>query len=102
MWIGVKDSSIPQKARNIITRCSEGQLLIILSDNFNDTKERLHILNNTATFIWRKIDNKRTVKNIVKLARDNFYDNKSLIGKDVKDILNKFIKWNLIKVSSKG
>jgi len=81
-----------KKAKKIECKEVEGETIL-----FNEKKHEFFILNETGTFIWKKINGKNTEKQISSMLAKKYNKKEEKILADVKEILKKMISMKLIE-----
>jgi len=102
MFILYKNNKIMELKRKIIY-CGKKNINLVLDyidDDlmiYNENNGNVHVLNNTAKFIWDSIFEKTSVCEIIKKLKSTFeVDNLNELENDVQDILNNLEEQELI------
>ena len=82
---------LPQKNTKIIAREIDGEMILL-----NEKKEKIHQLNNTASFVWDCCNGENTIDNIVVLLKEEFEVESIDIKSDVINIITSLKKLKLI------
>jgi hypothetical protein len=82
---------------NVVVREVEDVAVIIpfVSGN-DDTKQEPYILNTTGMAVWKRLDGKRSLKNIVAALAAEFKMPAGMIEKDVTGFVRKLLKRKML------
>lgn len=83
---------LPHQASHVSVKEIDGQTLVL-----DRSRDKLHELNTTASYIWHCCDGKTTVAEIVAATAREFDADPSAVERDVADILGKLAEMHLIE-----
>jgi hypothetical protein len=62
----------------------------------NDTEKEPYMLNTTGKAVWKKLDGRRNLKNVVAALAAEFKMPAGVIEKDVTGFVRKLLKWKML------
>ena len=87
---------------NVIAREVQGEFIIIpITSGIADTEDELFSLNDTGKVIWKKLDGKRTLNDIVKDLSSEFKASCDELKKDVLGLTQELFKRKMVVEVSK-
>lgn len=81
-----------KKKKGIILRKLDNELLL-----YDKKRDMMHYLNKTASFVWEKINGKRTILDISKEMQQHYGLQSNIAIKDVKKTIGNFTKQKLLE-----
>jgi hypothetical protein len=98
--INMGDIYVPSE--DIVAREIEGEIIIVpLASGIGDAEDDLFSLNETGRAVWRLLDGKNTLTQIVKALGREYDSPPAMIGKDVAGLVGELLKRRII-VQAKG
>jgi hypothetical protein len=93
----IKPNSIFCPSEDIVAREIEGELIIVpLFSGIGDSEDELFTLNETGRAIWKLMDGKRTIRQIIKLLIDEYKASDKEIEDDVFGLLEELLKRRIV------
>jgi hypothetical protein len=83
---------MPARARHVTDTLVDGELVI-----YDPAHQRLHVLNGTASLIWRLCDGLHSEESLVNSLLRRYPDGQSTIAADIQTILERFRDEGLIE-----
>lgn len=84
-------------SEDIVCREIEGELILIpLISGIGDMEEDLFTLNETGKVIWRQLDGKKTLKEIIQYLDKEYDSPLSEIQEDVIGLISEFLKRKMV------
>jgi len=98
MNIITEPETVFKLAPNITTQKIEDQLFITISKNSENyhAEKAIYILNPTGCAIWKYIDGKANIMQIIERLSDDYSASIERIEKDVLSMMSEFLKKELI------
>ena len=91
--------SVCAPSEDVVAREIEGELIIVpLVSGIGDTDDELYTLNPTGHAIWKKLDGKRTLRDIASLLADEFDAPMVDLERDVLGLVNELAKRKMLSV----
>ncbi len=84
------------KDKNLIESSIEGETIIVPLVNSVADMNSMFSLNETAAFIWKQIDGKKSINYISELLQNEFTIDKETADNDTIDFVNKALKEKII------
>jgi len=90
-------NSVYKVSKDIVVRKVKGEIIIIpLSAESSDTENQLYTLNPTGKAVWKKLDGRKSLKNLIAELAAEFDSPTKEIEKDVIGIVGKLLKKGMI------
>lgn len=88
-------NKIPKRNKNVAWRIIDNEAVIMISDR-QTKEEKMNILNETGTDVWKLIDGKKSLKDMIKNVVREYYVNEKEATVQIKDVIKKMADKNLI------
>ncbi|MFW6123636.1 MAG: pyrroloquinoline quinone biosynthesis peptide chaperone PqqD [Acidobacteriota bacterium] len=89
-------------SKDIVARNIEGELILVpLSSGLGDLEDELFTLNDTGKAIWKILDGKKSVDDIISELSSQYKAETEEIEQDVTGLLNELLKRNIIVKKNK-
>jgi len=87
-------------SEDIVAREIEGELIIVpLVSGIGDMEDDLYTLNETGQAIWKQLDGKKRLKEVVKALSEEFDDPESKIEPDVLGLVEELARRKMVVVA---
>ena len=85
-------------SEDVVAREIEGELVIVpLASGIGDMEDELYTLNETGQAIWRRLDGKRSLKDVARELSDEYTSNNSQeVENDVLGLAEELLKRRMI------
>jgi len=84
-------------SENIVAREIEGELIIIpLVSGIGDLDNELFTLNDTGKVIWKKLDGKNTIQDVITALTSEFDASEDIITKDVVGLIEELTRRRML------
>ncbi len=91
--------SVCAPSEDVVAREIEGELIIVpLVSGIGDADDELYTLNPTGHAIWKKLDGKRTLKDVAVLLAEEFDAPMDDLERDVIGLANELTKRKMLSV----
>jgi len=98
----IESKNVYAPSKDIVARNIEGELIIVpLTSGIGDLEDELFTLNDTGKAIWKNLDGKKTVDDIVAALSKEYKSEPGEIKKDVIGLLEELVKRNIIVKKNK-
>lgn len=93
----VKKEDIYAPSEEIVARDIEGELIIVpLTSGVGDMEDELFTLNDTGKAIWKKLDGKKSVDEIISELSEDYQAESGEIENDVTGLLEELLKRKIL------
>ena len=103
MEVKVHGSAVYVPSEDVVAREIEGELIIVpLVSGIADMEDELFTLNETGKAIWRRLDGKRNLKNLVEELSAEFDASAAEIKRDVMGLVQELLKRKMLVEVPRG
>ena len=93
----VKINLIYEISEDVVSREIEGELIIIpITSGIGDAEDDLYSLNESGKSIWKHINGKNSVDQVIKNLKSEFDSSENEIKNDVFGLMNEFLRRGII------
>lgn len=97
----IKPDGVYVPSPDVVSREIEGQVIIIpIVAGMGDLENELFSLNDTGMAIWKKLDGRRTLKQIINELEKEYEDSEKNIAEDVIGLSSELLKRRIITEES--
>jgi len=97
MEIKANLSKVYIPSEDVVAREIEGELIIVpIVAGIGNIEDELYALNDSGKTIWKKLDGKKTLKNIIEELSQEFESPKNQIEEDVKGLVEELLKRKML------
>lgn len=87
-------------SENVVAREIEGELIIVpLVSGVGDTEDELYSLNPTGYAIWKKLDGKRSLREVAALLAEEFDASEADLQRDVLGWVNELVTRRMLVIA---
>jgi hypothetical protein len=95
--------SICAPSENVVAREIEGELILVpLASGIGDAEDELYTLNPTGHEIWKKLDGKRTLRDVALLLADEYEASPEDLERDVLGLVNELNKRRMLSLAGES
>ena len=103
MEVKVHSGAVYVPSEDVVAREIEGELIIVpLVSGIADMEDELFTLNETGKAIWRRLDGKRNLKNLVEELSAEFDASAAEIKRDVMGLVQELLKRKMLVEVPRG
>jgi hypothetical protein len=95
--VDVKLDMVFTPSEDVVAREIEGEFIIVpLTDGIGDMEEELYSMNETGLAIWKCLDGKTTLEQVVALLSEQYSSEPGEIENDVLGLINELVKRKIL------
>lgn len=103
MKVSAKPDRVYVPSGDIVAREIEGEIIIVpLTAGIGDAEDDLFSLNETGRAVWKLLDGKNTLAQIVKALGKQYDSPQATIGKDVAGLVGELLKRRIVVQSKRS
>lgn len=99
----IKLGDVYAPSEDIVAREIEGEIIIVpLTSGIGDAEDDLFSLNETGRAVWKLLDGKNTLAQIVKALGKQYDSPPAVIGKDVAGLVRELLKRRIVVLNKRS
>jgi hypothetical protein len=103
MKIKIKSDAVYAASDSVVVRLVENQIVLFSVDpGRNDVENEPYFLNTTGQIIWRKLDGRKKLQDVVKALSAEFRTPAKVIEKDVAAFVKKLVERKFLVMVSES